>query len=79
VLGTVREISSSETLVKIDLEERGKSIAIVKVFFDMCEVFVVGASLVSLNEIDKLLLRDLKLLSSPLGIFHRGIFSVRLF
>jgi len=68
---------TAEALVGINAEELSECFTTLVIFFDADEIFIIGTRLVSLNEIDKLLLRDLKLLSSPLGVFHRGIFCVR--
>jgi hypothetical protein len=76
---TVGEVGRGKTLVDVDFEELGDCFSTLVIVFDADEIFIICARLVSLNEIDKLLLCDLKLLSSPLGVFHGGVLSVCLF
>jgi len=74
----VGEVGTGQTLVEVDLEERGERFSTLVVIFDADEIFIISACLVRLNEIDKLLLRDFKLLSSLSGVVNWGILSVRL-
>jgi len=73
---TVWTVHACEAFVNVDVEESGECFAALVVPFDADEIFIIGTCLVCLNEIDKLLLRDLEFASSPLRVFNGGTISL---
>jgi len=78
MLSTEWNVTAVDTLLRVDLEKAEELLTTIVFFLNCHNVFIICARLVFLNEIDKLLLRDLECLCLPGCVIHTREFSIRL-